>query len=284
MAKLVSVVAMAHAPGVTGWLEAAPASEQKVMIDGYRAVAAVVAESRPDVIIGIANDHMLNLPLKNPPHWCVGTAARWKGPAEFFKAWLKQPGYELSGNVEVAQAILQAAKAEGFSVDGRSDLLFDDNWSVPLWFMGYDVPLVPLQMNCINPPTPSPEDSVAFGKLLRKVILEQLPADMRVAVVATGGLSHEPGGPRYFTLDADFDNWFLGLMEESDESRVVREATIDKMNEAGGGGTTELLAWMVAMAAAGGAKARTVFYVGSKEMRCGVGASAWENVAELDGA
>ena len=43
------------------------------------------------------------------------------------------------------------------------------------------------------------------------------------------------------------------------------------------GGTTELLAWMVAMAAAGGTRGRSTFYVASKEMRCGIGATIWEN-------
>lgn len=275
MAKLVSVAAMAHAPGVTGWLEAAPPSEQAAILSGYRELAREIRDTRPDVIIGIANDHMLNLPLKNPPPWCVGTAAQWEGPADFFKDWLKQPGYRVAGNPSVATAILEHAAQAGMNLGGRDDLLFDDNWSVPLWFLGYDVPLVPIQMNCINPPVPTPEDSVAFGKLLRSVIVERLPADLRVAVLATGGLSHEPGGPRYFTLDEAFDRWFLDLMEESDEDRVVREATVERMNAAGGGGTTELLAWMVAMASAGGRRGKTAFYTGSKEMRCGIGATLW---------
>jgi hypothetical protein len=110
-------------------------------------------------------------------------------------------------------------------------------------------------------------------------VREVLPADLRVGLIATGGLSHEPGGPRYFTLDPAFDRWFLDLMEESDETRVVREATVERMNAAGGGGTTELLAWMVAMAAAGGTRGRATFYVGSKEMRCGIGAAVWERFA-----
>jgi hypothetical protein len=122
---------------------------------------------------------------------------------------------------------------------------------------------------------PEPGICIKLGRMLRRIVLEGLPRDLRVALIATGGLSHEPGGPRYFTMDAAFDEWFLKLMEESDPERVVREATIERMNESGGGGTTELLAWMVAMAAAGGAKSRKVFYVTSKEMRCGIGASIW---------
>ena len=114
-----------------------------------------------------------------------------------------------------------------------------------------------------------------FGRTLRDIVQHDLPKDLRVGLIATGGLSHEPGGPRYFTMDSTFDQWFLDLMEESDPDRVLKEATIERMEDAGGGGTTELLAWMVVMAAAGGAKSRKVFYVGSDEMRCGVGATIW---------
>ena len=276
MAQFVSIMGMAHAPGITGWIDSSPEHERKAIEAGYDELGHMMDKARPDLMIGVANDHMLNLPLKHPPHFCVGTAEEWHGPAEFFKAWLKQPGYDVPGDAAVADTIYREAKAAGVNIDARSDLLFDDNWSVPLWYLGYDVPLVPIHMNCVNPPVPSPEECVHFGKVLRRVVRDVLPANMRVALIGTGGLSHEPGGPRYFTLDEKFDRWFLDLMAESNEARVVKEATVERMNEAGGGGTTELLAWMVAMAAAGGTPGRSTFYVGSKEMRCGIGATVWE--------
>ena len=275
MAKFVSIMAMAHAPGVTGWLENCPVEDQKVIKEGYEELGRLMREAKPDVIIGIANDHLLNLPLKGPPNWRVDAAAEWNGPAEFFKSWLRQPGYHVKGRPDVAAEIHRAAVAAGHKIDKGEGLLFDDNWSVPLWYLGYEVPIVPIHMNCINPPVPSPEDCIAFGKTLRDIVLNRLPADLRVGLIATGGLSHEPGGRRYFTMDPTFDRWFMELMAESDEARVVNEATVERMNEAGGGGTTELLAWMVAMAAAGGTTSRPTFYIASSEMRCGIGASVW---------
>lgn len=276
MAEFASIMAMAHAPGITGWLENCPVAHQKAIEAGYRAMAEEMKRSAPDVIVGVANDHLLNLPLVDPPDWRVGCAERWSGPAEFFKDWLKQPGYEIDGDAAVAEAIFAGISKEGFKVDKSDNLLFDDNWSVPLWYLGYDTPLVPINMNCISSPMPTPDTCLRFGRKLREIVLNQLPEGMRVSLIATGGLSHEPGGPRYFTMDSEFDEWFLHLMEESDAERVAREATIPRMEQAGGGGTTELLAWMVAMAAAGGAKSRKVFYVSSNEMRCGVGATIWQ--------
>jgi aromatic ring-opening dioxygenase catalytic subunit (LigB family) len=276
MAQFVSIMGMAHAPGVTGWIESCPASDRLAIEAGYEELGRVMKAARPDVIIGVANDHLLNLPLKSPPHWRVDAAGAWNGPAEFFKAWLKQPGYHIEGRPDVAEAIVASALRDGFKLDRGEGLLFDDNWSVPLWYLGYDVPIVPIHMNCINPPVPEPAECIRFGRALRHIVRDELPPDLRVGLIATGGLSHEPGGPRYFIMDENFDRWFLDVIEESDEARVLRELTVERMNEAGGGGTTELLAWMVAMAAAGGTRGRSTFYVASKEMRCGIGATIWE--------
>lgn len=280
MAKIVSVMAMAHAPGVSGWLDSAPEDEQAQITAGYQEMGELLRAAKPDVLIGVANDHMLNLPLRDPPDFCVGTAAHWDGPAEFFKPWLNQDGYEVAGRPDVADCLASAGRSAGLSLNSREDLLFDDNWSVPLMFLtpDYSVPLVPIHMNCINPPVPTPEECIRAGRVIAQAIKDDLPDDLRVAIFATGGLSHEPGGPRYFTLDADFDRWFMALLEEGDLDKVCREATVERMNEAGGGGTTELLAWMVAMAAAGGTAARSIFYVPSAEMRCGIGGSVWSTI------
>lgn len=280
MAQIVSVMAMAHAPGVTGWLDEAPEQEQKDIVAGYREMGRMLRGTKPDVIVGVANDHMLNLPLKNPPDFCVGTAPRWQGPAEFFRDWLNQEGYEVGGKPEVAGCLARAGAAAGLNFTSRDDLLFDDNWSVPLFYLNpdYSIPLVPIHMNCINPPVPTPAESVKAGRVIAETLKNELPDDLRVAFIGTGGLSHEPGGPRYFTLDEAFDRWFMRLMEEGDLDKVCREASVERMNAAGGGGTTELLAWMVAMAVAGGTPGRSVFYVGSAEMRCGIGGTVWDTI------
>lgn len=280
MAQIVSVMALAHAPGVTGWLDAAPQDEQDRIVAGYQEMGRLLRATKPDVIVGVANDHMLNLPLEDPPDFCVGTAANWNGPADFFKDWLNQSGYEVGGRPDVAQALTAAGQAAGLKLTSREDLLFDDNWSVPLYYLDpdYSIPLVPIHMNCINPPVPTPEESVKAGRTFAACLKNDLPNDLRVAFIGTGGLSHEPGGPRYFTMDEEFDAWFMDLIAEGDIDKVCREATVERMNEAGGGGTTELLSWMVAMAVAGGTPARSIFYVGSPEMRCGIGGSVWETI------
>ena len=102
--------------------------------------------------------------------------------------------------------------------------------------------------------------------------MKAYPTSERVVLMCTGGLSHDPGGPDYFTVHADFDRWFMALMESGDTERVRQELTFDKLLTGGDGGAAELLAWVVAMGAAaenGKPKAESVFYVPSVPMRCG---------------
>ncbi|MEO7403766.1 MAG: hypothetical protein ABIU95_08875 [Burkholderiales bacterium] len=280
MATIVSITALAHAPGVTGWLDKAPKSQQDELIAGYADLARRFRATKPDVIVGVANDHLLNFRMENIPDWCVGVADRWQGPAPWFRDWLNVEDYSVGGHRELGRTIVRDCGKRGINLAWADKLLFDDNWSVPLKFLTpeYDIPLVPIHMNCVMPPLPPAERCVMFGRALAEVI-DAWPDDARVAIMATGGLSHDPGGQRYFDVDEQFDRWFLELLREGDTQKILHEVTLDRMMAAGDGGTTELLAWLVAQGAAGGArenaKADTVFYVPSVPLRCGMGAVDW---------
>ena len=278
MAEIVAITALSHAPGLTGWPDRATEAERKALFDGFAEVGQIVRAAKPDVIIGVANDHLLNFPLNNVPDFCVGTAAHWKGPAEWFRDWLNVPPYSLPGHAQVAKTLVREGGRNGINFAFSDELMFDDNWSVPLKFLtpDYDVPLVPIHMNCIVPPVPAPERCLEVGRAIARIVRDSLPASMRVAIMATGGLSHDPGGPKYFDVDEEFDRWFLALLEDGDSARVVREATVERMMAAGDGGTTELLAWIAALGAAGGWKARTICYEPSRALRCGMGAMVWD--------
>ena len=94
--------------------------------------------------------------------------------------------------------------------------------------------------------------------------------------MGTGGLSHDPGGPKYFDVDEEFDRWFLALLEEGDPEKVLRECTMEKMVAAGDGGTSELIAWIATMGAVGARPAKTICYEPSVALRCGMGCVYWE--------
>jgi hypothetical protein len=123
-------------------------------------------------------------------------------------------------------------------------------------------------------PIPSSERAYHLGEVLREIVATRWPEDDRVAVVATGGLSHEPGGPRYLQVDEAFDRWFLGLLAEGDHRRIVRECTVERMEAAGSGGTAELLAWIAVLPFTAG-PAEVLGYTPSRAWRTGTGMVTW---------
>jgi protocatechuate 4,5-dioxygenase beta chain len=277
MGEIVAVTALSHAPGLTGWLDRAPPVVQRNLTEGYRAIGRMLRAARPDVIVGIANDHLLNFPPDNLPDFCIGVAERWSGPAEWFRDWLNVQPYQLAGHPALAKTLVREGARAGVNFAFSAALLFDDNWSVPLSLLtpAYDIPLVPIHMNCIMPPLPAPARCFEVGRVIADIIRRHRPAGERIAVMATGGLSHDPGGPKYFKVDETFDRWFLDLLGQGDAARVLREVTIDRMVAAGDGGTTELLAWLVALGCVGDRKAQTICYEPTAELRSGMGAVIW---------
>lgn len=278
MAEIVATCALSHAPSLTGWLYKAPKDKQKKILEGFQELGALVRAKKPDYIIGIANDHALNMPFDNTWDFCVGTASEWTGPAEWFKDWVALPEYKVKGNAEHARTLAAEINRAGIRMAFSDDLLFDDNWSVPLHFVTpeHDVPLIPIHMNCIVPPVPSTDLCHQLGVTLADIVRRALPKGDRVVIMATGGLSHDPGGPKYFLVDEEYDRWFMSLLEEGNPEKVLKEATIESMLGAGDGGTVELLAWISAMGAAGDRPARSICYEAVDALRCGLGCSFWD--------
>jgi protocatechuate 4,5-dioxygenase beta chain len=278
MAEIVATIALSHAPGLTGWLDKAPPAQQESLRRGFGELGRILRATRPDVIIGFANDHVLNLPLDSAIDFCVGTAAGWRGPAPWFQDWVNVPPYAVAGHPELARTLVREAGRRGVALAFRDELLFDDNWSVPLLYLtpDYDIPLVPIHMNCIVPPVPTPERCYAVGSAVADIVRTCRPAGERVAIMGTGGLSHDPGGPKYFYVDEAFDRWFLAILAEGRPDKVLREVTLERLAAAGDGGTTELLAWIAAMGAVGDRRARTICYEPAVELRCGMGCIVWE--------
>jgi protocatechuate 4,5-dioxygenase beta chain len=280
MAQLIAALGIAHAPGVTGWLDKCPRHEQDAVLAGYDEFRRRMDALKPDVVIGVANDHLLNFPMDNVPDFCVGIGDEWEGPAPWFKGWLNVPDYQVRGHREMGRALVRESAKAGINHAFAEKLLFDDNWSVPLKFLfpRYDVRFVPIHMNPIVPPLPTAERCLQVGAQIARIV-QALPSDERVVLMGTGGLSHDPGGPDYFTVHEDFDRWFMELLESGDLERVKRELTFEKFLTGGDGGAAELLAWVVAMGAAaelGKPRAESVFYVPSVPMRCGMGGSYWD--------
>lgn len=282
MAKIVAAMASTHAPGMLGWFNDAPVNQQQMALRSFQTMREHLEAAKPDVIVIFANDHLLNWPLSNTPEYTVGIAERHSGPADWYQPWLaREQKYYVPGHAKLARHLVNSGARHGLQLAFISaEMQFDDAISVPLCYLNpqMKIPLIPVTMNCTVPPIPSPERAYRVGQTVRQLIA-QFPGSERVALVGSGGLSHEPGGPRYFHLDPEFDKWFLERLIEGDHDRLLRECTIERMEEAGSGGTAELIAWFVTLAATQG-PARVLDYCASYAWRCACSWVIWPKLAE----
>jgi len=280
MAKVVTAMAMTHSPGLTGWFDRAPMQQQLLAKKALDEMRWRLEAAKPDVILGFSNDHLLNWPINNIPEFTVGIGEEHVGPADWYDEWLGMPTkYRIPGHPKLARHIVNEGARRRIAFSFLRQMQFDDGFSVPMHYLNpYNaIPLVPISMNCTVPPIPLPERSYQVGITLREM-LKAYPDDVRVAVLATGGLSHEPGGPRYFWVDEEFDQWFLEMLRRGDHAALLRECTLEKMEAAGSGGTAELLAWIMALAFTRG-PAEVLAYMPAIAWRSGTGMVIWNEMA-----
>lgn len=279
MATIVAAMAMTHSPGLTGWFERAPMSQQLLAKKAMDEMRWRLEAAKPDVIVAFSNDHLLNWPINNIPELTVGIGDEHVGPADWYDEWLALDKYRIPGNAGLARYIVNEGARRRIAFSYLRDMQFDDGFSVPMHYLNpfSAIPLVPISLNCTVPPIPLPTRAYEVGTALRDM-LKAYPGQERIAVLATGGLSHEPGGPRYFWVDEAFDQWFLQLLQRGDHDALLRECTLEKMEEAGSGGTAELLAWIMALPFTRG-PAEVLAYMPAIAWRSGTGMVVWHDMA-----
>ena len=110
-----------------------------------------------------------------------------------------------------------------------------------LWQSDWPVRVMPVSINVIQHPVPTPLRCYKLGQALRRAV-ESYDADIDVVIVGTGGMSHQLHGERAGYLSRAFDTQFLDLLE-SDPGRLTelsRSAYID----GAGAEAVELIMWL----------------------------------------
>jgi aromatic ring-opening dioxygenase catalytic subunit (LigB family) len=279
MAEIVAAMAMTHSPGLTGWFDRASTEYQQLALTATAEMRRRLEAARPDTLVMFSNDHLLNWPINNIPEYTVGIGEEHVGPADWYDEWLGMEKYRVAGDPGLARFLVNDAARRGLSLAYLREMQFDDGISVPTHYLNPDARfrLVPVTMNCNVPPIPTPARAYEVGRVLGEA-MRAYPPPTRIAVIATGGLSHEPGGPRYFWVDEEFDRWFLDLLKAGDHDRLLRECTLQRLEAAGSGGTAELLAWIAVLAMTRG-PADVLAYMPAIAWRSGTGMVVWSEIA-----
>jgi len=104
-------------------------------------------------------------------------------------------------------------------------------------------------VNTVQHPLPTPARCIKLGRALGRAIASY-PADLKVVVLGTGGLSHQLDGTRAGFINRGFDEMCMAAMV--DQPDALERYSIRQLVEAAGTQGVELLNWLVARAALGG--------------------------------
>ena len=249
---IVGAFTASHSPGITGWPERAQADKRRNVESAYAEARNRIDALRPDAIIAVSVEHFTNFNLGNLPAFAVATGDSYLGPvtAEMAK-FVDVPQHMYPGAADLGRHVYRFALESDFDpalVEGGLD--FDENFCVPFKHLDPDsrYPLVPIIVNGVNPPWPSPRRCYDFGKMLARAVVAQ-DTYRRVVIVGTGGLSHWVGLPEAGNVNEEFDRDFLARFTEGDPQRLT-DYTQDEI-DAAGNGAHEIRTWLVAAGAVG---------------------------------
>ncbi len=236
---IVFACAASHAPGMTAWTEAAPKDQADKVLGSYRRLGEMLAAAKPDALVAFTVEHWANFFLNHMPAFCIGRANHYDGPVE---EWLRISKARVPGDAKLSVELLDACFAGRFDPSFSDELLFDHATMLPLHFLnpGQTVPVVPIIINTLTPPLPTASRCFSFGQLIGQRLEG---STKRVALIATGGLSHWPGEAKHGKINAAFDRAFLDLVVAGPREKLTEYSHAEISAEAGSGGH-EIRTWI----------------------------------------
>jgi aromatic ring-opening dioxygenase catalytic subunit (LigB family) len=240
---------------MTAWTEAAPKEQAERFLSSYRSLGERLAASRPDAIVALTVEHWANFFLNGMPAFCIGRAKHYDGPVE---EWLRIPKARVPGAAKLAAELIYACLEGGFDPLFSDELLLDHATFLPLHFLNPNltIPVVPIIINTLTPPMPSAKRCFELGRLLGDTLQKD---PKRIALIATGGLSHWPGEAKHGKINIPFDKEFLEALISGDRARLT-EYTHEEINTEAGSGGHEIRTWIALAGAVQKWKAELVAY------------------------
>lgn len=245
---LVGAFACAHTPQ----LLIRPDTEDRALVLRVQAAFGRVRDRlamlRPDVIAIVAGDHVEGFFLDAVPALAVYVGAECAGTFGPYR-------YRFPIHEELARAVVEQGIERGFDLLYTQDRPLDYAFFVPLHFTmpSPPVPIVPLHVNVYLPPQPTPARCYQWGQALGD-ILRGRPE--RVALMASGGMSHFPGTDRYAAPDFDFDRRMLETLTAG-RGRDLAALTGEELDKTG---NVELRTWITVLGAVGAVPADVYGY------------------------
>jgi protocatechuate 4,5-dioxygenase beta chain len=256
MARIVGGIATSHVPSIGRAYDQGKQVDPswKPLFDAYVPVRAWLEKLKPDLALIVYNDHGCDFFLDKYPTFALGAAERYAIGDEGFGARALPA---VPGDADFSWHLCESLVYDEFDLTVCQELNVEHGFLVPMNLCfphtaeGWPVKAVPIEVNVIQHPLPTPRRCYRLGQAIRRAV-EAYPQPLNVVVVGTGGMSHQLHGTRFGHMNERFDAFWLDMLE-IDPERLASLTHQEIMGEAGAE-AVELILWLVMR----GALARSV--------------------------
>ncbi|MPZ24970.1 MAG: extradiol ring-cleavage dioxygenase [Micromonosporaceae bacterium] len=264
----------------------ANAHRYKAIRDGVKDLGERIAQARPDVVLLVGDDQNENFPEDR----VLPQIAVFTGDAYTLGGRAANRSRTVRSHAAVASAILAQGVGDGFDVAtvpafAEGALSSHAHYQIVEHVIGaLEVAAVPVFVNALHQPAPSPARCVAFGESLARAVAGW-PEPARVVVIASGGLSHFTSGypwkhytgPHSFgSISVDFDRWVIDRLRAGDLAALRGLTSQDLLDH----GDIELRSWLVLLGALGPVPTRTLVYEPFYRGLMGMAVAGWDGPTE----
>ncbi|HKS50222.1 MAG TPA: hypothetical protein VJT49_34955 [Amycolatopsis sp.] len=237
----------------------------------------------PDVVLIVGDDQRELFTETNQPAMAISAAASMTTgllddhDSEFLKeaahSYLMDAEFTFAGHAALAEDLVRGLMREGIDVGWMADAPpgtgFGHAYGFPIhqFLQPEPVPVIPFMLNTYYPPNqPSPRRCFQLGRALRAAAAAS-PVEARVAVLASGGLSH-------FVVNEELDRQVLDAIASKDSEALcdIPEALLNS-------GSSEIRNWITVAGAMEGRPVDWSEYVpivrSAAGTGCGMGFLSW---------
>ncbi len=246
---LVYVGVCSHGPGITGRADQADPDVRDRFYAAFDDMRVAIEATEPDALVVVAAEHFANFFMDNMPAFAIGMAEFYPGPVGDAE-WLRVEPFRVLGNRDLSLRLITEVM-QTVDVAYAEEWRFDHGIAVPLHFLTprFDLPVVPVNVNCQGPPLAPLHRAWDLGQALRRAA-DSVPE--RIALVGTGGISHWPATPDSGRINLEWDRDFMARWCADDREALIGYSDEEIYADAGQGGF-EIRTYIAAAGAAHGA-------------------------------
>lgn len=246
MGKIIAGIGTSHVPSIGGAYDRGKTqtSAWKPLFDAYVPVREWLKEIKPDIAIMVYNDHGADFFFDKYPTFAVGCADSYAIADEGFGT---RPLPNIPGDLAFSQHLCRALVYDEFDLTICQEMRVEHGFLVPMHLCfehgeSWPVSTVPIAVNVLQHPLPTARRCYRLGQAIRRAV-ESYERDIRVAIIGTGGMSHQLTGTNFGQMHKDNDLDFLDRIENDPESltQLTHQTLMEKFGVEG----IELIMWLV---------------------------------------